>query len=73
MSLAVAAFAASAALAPDVVYVNGKIVTVDPAFSIVQAAAVRDGRFVALGSSEDVRRLAGERTDERWRGTGGDG
>ncbi len=62
MSLAMVTFAASAALAADVVYVNGKIVTVDPAFSIAQAAAVRDGRFVAVGTNDDVRGLAGDET-----------
>ena len=62
MSLAAIALAASAALTPDVVYVNGNIVTVDPAFSVVQAVAVRDGRFVAVGSNGDVRELAGDGT-----------
>ena len=43
----------------DTVLFNGKIVTVDPRFSIQEALAVRDGRIVAIGSSADVRKLAG--------------
>jgi predicted amidohydrolase YtcJ len=46
----------------DTVYVNGKIVTADKAFSIAQGVAVKDGRFVAVGSSEAVRRHAGPQT-----------
>ncbi|WP_423200259.1 MULTISPECIES: amidohydrolase [unclassified Cupriavidus] len=46
----------------DTVYLNGKIVTVDPAFSIAQAVAVKDGKFIGVGSSEDMRKLAGTTT-----------
>ncbi len=38
----------------DLVLLNGKIVTVDEAFSIVEAVAVRDGRIVAVGGNEIV-------------------
>jgi predicted amidohydrolase YtcJ len=44
---------------PDLILHNGNIVTVDAAFSHAEAVAVRDGRFVAVGSNTDVRRLAG--------------
>jgi predicted amidohydrolase YtcJ len=40
----------------DTVYVNGKIITADKAFTIAQAVAVKDGRFVAVGTSDEVRR-----------------
>src|SRR5215813_10823797 len=46
----------------DTVYVNGKIVTVDKSFSIAQAVAVKDGKFVGVGSSDDMRKLAGSGT-----------
>ena len=46
----------------DVVVVNGKVVTVDAASTIVEAAAIRDGRFVAVGTSADIRRLVGAGT-----------
>jgi predicted amidohydrolase YtcJ len=48
--------------APDTIFVNGKIATVDAAFSIVQAVAVEDGRFVRVGTNDEVRPLAGPGT-----------
>ena len=50
------------ATVPDEIFYNGKIVTVDPAFSIVEAFAVRDGEILAVGSDTDVRALAGPET-----------
>jgi len=55
------AFAATAE-APDFVVLNAKVYTVDPRLPRAQAFAVRDGRFVAVGSSEEMRALAGPRT-----------
>src|SRR5262249_21092418 len=46
----------------DLVVLNGKIVTVDPRSSIVEAAAVRDGRFVAVGANAEVKKLVGDHT-----------
>ena len=46
----------------DLVLVDGRVVTVDPGDSIVEAVAVRDGRIVAVGDSSDVMGLAGEGT-----------
>ena len=46
----------------DTILINGHVVTVDPRFSIAQAIAVRGGRFVAVGTSVDIRRLAGPAT-----------
>src|SRR5690348_8579199 len=48
--------------APDLVLYNGKIVTVDAAFSIVQAVAIRGDRIVAAGANDAVRRTAGAAT-----------
>jgi predicted amidohydrolase YtcJ len=42
--------------------VNGKVVTVDQQFSIREALAIRDGKIVALGSTADVRKLAGPKS-----------
>jgi predicted amidohydrolase YtcJ len=39
----------------DLVVLNAKILTVDAGFREAQALAVRDGRFVAVGSTEEVR------------------
>jgi hypothetical protein len=58
------ALAAAPALAqaPDTILVNGKILTVDAQFSTREALAIRDGRIVALGTSADIRKLAGRET-----------
>ena len=50
------------ALAPDAIYFNGKIVTVDKPFSIDEAFAVKGERFVAVGTNAQVRALAGRNT-----------
>ncbi len=46
----------------DLVLRNGKIVTVDRGFSIKQAVAIKDGRFLAVGSDREMRALTGPRT-----------
>jgi len=46
----------------DTVLTNGKIITVDDRFSIAQAVAIRGDRFVAVGSNQDITRLAGPNT-----------
>jgi predicted amidohydrolase YtcJ len=46
----------------DTILVNGKIVTVDAQSSIRDALAIRDGRIAALGSSAEMRKLAGAQT-----------
>lgn len=43
----------------DTLYLNGKVVTVDRDFSVVEAFAVRDGVFTAVGGNDEVSRLAG--------------
>src|SRR5437660_9387128 len=50
------------AQAPDLILHNGKVVTVDPEFSIAQALAIRGDRFVAVGTNDAVRRAAGPAT-----------
>ena len=46
----------------DLILHNGRIATQDESRSIAQAAAVKDGKFVAVGSDQDVMRLRGDRT-----------
>lgn len=43
---------------PDLIVVNGRVLTMDAALPRAQAFAVKRGRFVAVGSSADVRNLA---------------
>jgi predicted amidohydrolase YtcJ len=47
---------------PDVVLLDGKIVTVDAASPLREALAIRDGKILALGSTAEMRRLAGADT-----------
>jgi predicted amidohydrolase YtcJ len=60
--LSVAVAAPASAQAPDTVLVNGKILVVDASFSTRSALAVRDGKILALGSDEEIRKLAGRTT-----------
>lgn len=43
---------------PDAVYYNGRVVTVDKAFSVQEAFAVRAGRLIAIGRNDEIRKLA---------------
>jgi predicted amidohydrolase YtcJ len=62
---ALATLATSAVLAQsnvDTVVTNGKILTVDADFTIVEALAIDDGRIVARGTNEAIARHAGPTT-----------
>ena len=56
--------AAAVAVNPpaDLIVRDAHIVTVDPKFSIAHAAAIRDGRFIAVGSDAEVMRSKGPNT-----------
>jgi len=57
------AFAGAAlAQSPDTLLVNGKVVTADERGTLHEALAVREGRIVALGSTAEIKRLAGTQT-----------
>jgi predicted amidohydrolase YtcJ len=43
---------------PDLILVNGKIVTVDERFTIAQGVAVKGNRIVAVGTSQEITKLA---------------
>jgi hypothetical protein len=47
---------------PDLVVLNARVYTMDPAVPRAEAFAVSGGRFVAIGSTAQVRSLAGRRT-----------
>jgi len=49
-------------LAAEVLLLNGKIITVDPADAIAQAVAIKDRRIQAVGTDAEIAPLAGERT-----------
>src|SRR4029077_4908982 len=53
----------SAALAaPQLVLVNAKVFTADPALPYAQAVAIEDGRILAVGGNDQIRALAGPNT-----------
>jgi imidazolonepropionase-like amidohydrolase len=51
-----------AGAAPDLIVVNAKVYTMDPRSPRAEAFAVSGGRFIAVGSTADVRNLAGRNT-----------
>lgn len=50
-------------LVADRILYNAKIITVDPAFSIREAVAIREGIFICVGSNEEVMSYAGKGTE----------
>ena len=66
LGLLISRGALAAGLEADMVIFNGKILTADTAdqndFTVAQAAAIYDGKFVVVGSNEEVLEFAGENT-----------
>lgn len=62
MGLAGCASAPARQQAADLIVTNGRIFTADPANPWAQALAVRENRIAAVGSSEEIGRLAGPNT-----------
>ncbi|MBI3940035.1 MAG: amidohydrolase family protein [Acidobacteria bacterium] len=48
----------------DTVLYNGKVLTADDKFTIAQAAAIRDGKFLAVGDSARILKMAGPKTEK---------
>ena len=53
---------ASRSLAPDLILLNARVHTIDDANPTASAAAVKDGRFVAVGETGEIVPLAGSNT-----------
>lgn len=47
---------------PDLIFYNGKITTLNRAQPVAQAVAIKDGKFLAVGSDAEVMPLATEKT-----------
>jgi predicted amidohydrolase YtcJ len=60
--LGLALVVSAQAQSPDTILLNGKILTVDRQFSTREALAIRDGRIAALGSSAEMKKLAGAKS-----------
>ena len=46
----------------DLIVTGAKVITVDPSFSIAEAVAVRDDKFIAVGGAADIAALAVDHT-----------
>ncbi|MDZ7263499.1 MAG: amidohydrolase family protein [candidate division KSB1 bacterium] len=46
----------------DLIMVDGKIYTVEPAQPWAEACAIKDGKFIAVGKSEAIQKFKGKRT-----------
>jgi predicted amidohydrolase YtcJ len=63
LAVALSSALTSQNLAPaDLVLRDARILMVDDRFATASALAIRDGRFVAVGSNDDVRRYIGAKT-----------
>jgi predicted amidohydrolase YtcJ len=62
VSLAALWTAAASAQTADLIFTNGKIVTVDDRFTIAQSLAVHGARIVAVGSNTDIEKLKASNT-----------
>ncbi len=60
--LSAVAIADEAAGAPDMILHNAHVITVDAEFSIAQAAAIKNGRFIAVSTDASILQMAGPRT-----------
>jgi len=54
--------ARASSISADLIYFNGKISTFDAANTLVEAVAVKDGKFLALGSSSKIKEFVGPQT-----------
>ncbi len=52
-----------AAPGPEMIVLNGRVYTIDDTQPLVEAFAVKHGRFIAVGSSDDIRNLATPQTE----------
>jgi len=50
--------ASAGGVSPDLVVVNGNVLTQDDASPNAEAFAIKDGRFIAVGSTADIQNLA---------------
>ena len=48
--------------APDVIFINGRVITVDRNFTIAEGVAIAGDRILTIGNSDQLRSLAGPST-----------
>jgi len=47
---------------PDMIIINGKILTVDEQFTVAEALAIKEDKIIAVGSNQTIRKLADRRS-----------
>jgi len=62
LSLTIIQLAMAQQRIPDVVYTNGRLWTVDKSKTVAEAVAIAGDRIIAVGSNQEILRLAGEET-----------
>ncbi len=62
LALAVLLAAAAQDRPPDLVVVNGRVLTVDAKFSVAEAVAIRDGVFILVGTNGEAMKLVTSKT-----------
>jgi predicted amidohydrolase YtcJ len=55
--------AANEAFAPDLILVKGRVLTMDANNSVAEAVAIKDDKILAVGSSDEIQRLASSATE----------
>jgi predicted amidohydrolase YtcJ len=61
-SLALAQRKQKMEISADIVFTNGKIYTVNKKSPFAEAVAVKDGKFMEVGSAKDIKKFIGKRT-----------
>ena len=46
----------------ETVLINGEILTLDSENQVVEAVAIRDGKFLEVGETNEIQQLIGQRT-----------
>ncbi|MCC7125670.1 MAG: amidohydrolase family protein [Acidobacteria bacterium] len=65
LAILAVAVVACGSTAPDVVLLNGRVFTADPERPWAEALAIRRERIVAVGTTDEIRALADEGTQQR--------
>jgi predicted amidohydrolase YtcJ len=61
-AILVAGCGGSDVIPADAIFINGKVVTVDDDSRVAQAFAIKDGKFLSVGSTAEIQTLAGAGT-----------
>lgn len=55
-------FSEKAAETADAIYIKGKVLTMNSTNEITEAVAVKDGKIIGVGKTDDIVKLSGEKT-----------